>query len=309
MLTSIFGFCGGTFACRTLFFIFVFLIIGSSIALGSFWVNAKDNSPRLIEDVLLRAFTYYDGSLDQKFMWQQLHKKLDCCGVNGPMDFNRSKGQIPSDCYKSPPKRIFLNYYSQKTTPEPLELVEAGCREPLSNRLILDRYIIGSASLVAGLLVLLTLITSLFIVFEEEEECEPEMYNGIDLDNYCEYFQVPPSSHYSYNCIRRAPVECNNQLQQTQMFTQPYQDSHFPTQHIPTEASQDPPVPLLIIPISQQAPRQINQTTGNLQPFRPFIPNPSINPPFPVESIQPYRPVQLQMPDMRWVTSELYFSS
>lgn len=282
-------------------------------------MNAKYNSPGFVDDSLRRAYSDYDV-LEEDYQWQKLHKKFQCCGVDGALDFYKDGKPIPEECFK----HQGLLYYRLNTTkthnttlkPKPPEnVVESGCRTALVNRLIIDRYIIGSVSVTCGLLILLTLITGFFILFEEEEEREvgdcgfpSDIYDPCDLNDYYEYSscQPPPPTCTTCTC------QCRTKVCQPECVTvcpkPPCQSCPAPTPsttaiHViqgggqaqvpicPPQAPNSPPVCLVVLPPNGQAPAQYQPP---VQTFVPPQPQPQVVPVIQEQT----RPLQLQIPDM-----------
>lgn len=319
ILVAIFGFCGGTFECKILYFILVFLVVGSSIGVGSFWVNAKYNNQKFIDDSLRRAYSDYDR-VEQKHLWQKLHRKFECCGVDGPMDFESAGRSIPNECFKQPWRLFYATAMptrptnGTKTTKKPSKhIIDMGCRSALSSRLILDRYIIGSISIIAGLLILLTLVASFFVLFDEGDVCEeycPETTDCFDLDEYYDYSQCVPehpcpvhgycSPQISPQVCPKPPVPlCPTQPHQSctiQLATPapiPFQPA--PACSAPVAA---PPICMMILPQGTLPGTATPQNmVQQIIPVSVPAPIPAPAPP-PAVIQEPQRPLQLQIPDM-----------
>lgn len=244
---------------------FVSIIVASTIALGS-WIILENNSSTEIEGAVQRAFSEYDR-LEEESLWQQFHILLQCCGVDGPEDFKKAGKSIPKECHRD----------------------TRGCREALSERFTLDRYILSSVSLSAGLLVLICVVMSFCIVFGEEEYVT-EYVDQVELDEYYNYDQCqnpgtvqvhnesycPMSPYETFNCRVQPPSP--GQYPQAISLTS-----------IPPQRPSSPPVRLVVLPQGTQ-----------IQPIQPIS-----TPPIEPVVQEPLRPIQLQIPDMGFLSSLL----
>lgn len=247
--------------------------MASTIGIGVYWIITDYNSSPENVGALKRAFSEYDR-LEKESLWQQFHILLQCCGVNGPKDFKKIRKTIPKECHGG-------NFNG--TAPK-----IRGCREALSERFTLDRYILSSVSLSSGLLVLFLVIISFCIVFGEEEYVTEYVDEVEELDEYYDYDnQGTMQIHNEPNCpvLPYAPSPAPVQYPQVVQM-QPISPSSCPPQTSP------PPVRLVVLPQGTQI--QPTQQTS------------AISAPPPETVVQdPLRPIQLQIPDMGFLSSLL----
>lgn len=162
------------------YFIFVVILILLLIGAGAFWVNVEPSYPSFVNNTFDRAYSSFeDYELHQP--WRNLQSELQCCGLNGMSDFESVHTDIQIDCCRNKTVNIC----------QPEDMILEGCIHAFLYRVYLDRYLIGIVAIVAGSLMLLMLISSVFMCFEEDDVDE-----GCVETPYCvdegeqEYYEV-----------------------------------------------------------------------------------------------------------------------
>lgn len=141
------------------YFIIVVLLILLLIGTGAFWVNVNPNYPAFLNDTFDRAYnSFQEYQVHQS--WTVLQSELQCCGLNGMSDFERIHTDIPIECCANKTVKIC----------SPSDAILDGCIHSFLYRVYLDRYLIGTVAILAGALMLLMLIGSVFVCFEEDED-------------------------------------------------------------------------------------------------------------------------------------------
>lgn len=84
---------------------------------------------------------------------------------------------LPQECCK------------QNSTPCSMaDQVELGCLTALTVRLYLDRYVLGGISIISGVSILIMLVTSFFLTFDDDEEYD---FGDHYVDDFCRPVQYP----------------------------------------------------------------------------------------------------------------------
>jgi len=123
LISGIIGMCGnykenrctlGVFFCM-LMVVFTFELVAGIL------VYVKDDDIKVsLKENLYQSFTnYYDSSPTARKSFDKMQRSLECCGVNGPMDWGNSSMEIPSSCCAHPE--------GEKCYTLPINLYEKGC--------------------------------------------------------------------------------------------------------------------------------------------------------------------------------------
>lgn len=140
------------------YFILVVVLIVSLIGAGAFWVNVSPSYPGFVNDTFDKAYTSYEEyRLYQA--WTVLQTELQCCGLNGMSDFESIHADIPIECCRN----------KTGTVCQPDDMILDGCLHSFLFRVYLDRYLLGTVAILAGSLMLLMLIGSAFVSFEDDD--------------------------------------------------------------------------------------------------------------------------------------------
>lgn len=179
------------------YFICVVILILLLIGAGAFWVNVSFSYPSFINGTFERAYSDFDEyQLHQS--WSFLQSELQCCGLNGIADFESIHAAIPIECCRN--KNVTLCSMD--------DMILEGCIVSFLFRVYLDRIVISVVALMAGFLMLLMLVGSIFISFEDEMD-EPDIDTpyciGDEEDHEGEYYEQV------INIEGAAPAEPGNQ--------------------------------------------------------------------------------------------------
>ena len=103
--------------------------------------------------------------------------------MNGYRDFLSDHADIPIECC--------MNKTVQICNPD--DMILEGCLHAFLYRVYLDRYTLGTIAILAGTLMLMMLVGSVFVCFEEDDE--------LDVEECCE----PEENHYYAEEVHYAP--------------------------------------------------------------------------------------------------------
>lgn len=165
--------CLGVFGCTGLpmrhkptavvFYITMNILIFLEIGIGIYWAIMWSNYGKYLGPSFQLAFDQYKSEPEP---WKFLHQAHNCCGINGPQDFQTNYTQIPPECC----------HYSQKLdnntprTPSYCPLNNAakeGCQPTLLNLLKSDAYILIFTAVICGILKWLFLLAAFVINFPD----------------------------------------------------------------------------------------------------------------------------------------------
>lgn len=152
------------------YFVIVVLLISSLIGAGAFWVNVSPSYPGFVNDTFEKAYNSYE-EYQMHEAWTVMQRELQCCGMNGMADFEAVHKDIPIECCRN--KAVSV------CPPDDMDL--DGCLYAFLYRVYLDRYLLGTVAILAGVLMLLMLVISAFVCFDDDRS---DM-GGVDGMPYC----------------------------------------------------------------------------------------------------------------------------
>lgn len=163
-----------------IYYIFVVILILFLIGAGAFWVNVSPSYPSFVNGSFERAysdFNEYQMHLHQS--WSVLQTELQCCGLNGMSDFENIHVDVPNECCR--------NKNASLCSPE--DMILEGCIVSFLFRVYCDRIVISVVALLAGCLMLLMLVGSIFICFDEDDEVNCDIPYCIEDEDGGQYYE------------------------------------------------------------------------------------------------------------------------